>query len=176
MRRKNVWAGLAVLALVMGCAESKSVQKGDKKVVEAQTKAKAAEETVSYDNKKYADKLSLYKDGIDFAHSFDCPGAYQNQTKDRTEDIQGRFRSYTQVTKCSATGEVHISKHYEITYNEKGQKSSYKMDLSCSKTGEQYRLHVKDIGYDYSWGILNYKVAVGEDTLAFPDPDKKKKK
>ncbi len=176
MKGKSVWAGLAVLTLVMGCAESKSVKKGDKKGVETKTKAKAVEKEVVYDNKKYADKLAMAKDGIDFAHSFDCPGAYQNQLKERTEDTHGRLRSYTQVIKCSASGEIHTSKYFEIAYNEKGQKGSYKMDLSCSKTGEKYRLNVNDINYDYSWGILNYKIAVGGDTLAFPDPEEKKKK
>ncbi len=177
MKGKCVWAGLAVLTLVMGCAEGKLLRKeGEEK---AQTKAKAAEKAVlkavSYDNKKYADKLALAKDGIDFAHSFNCPGAYQNQLKERTEDTHGRLRSYTQVIKCSVSGEVHTSKFFEITYNEKGQKSIYKMDLGCSKTGEQYRLNVKDISYDFSWGVLNYKVEVDGDTLAFPDPEKEKK-
>ena len=177
---KRLSAGLAVLALVLGCAEVKSVQKEDtkeaKEQVKAQTKAKAAEKAVSYDNKKYADKLALAKDGIDFAHAFDCPGAYQNKIKDRTEDTQGRLRSYTQVVKCSVSNEIHSLGYYEISYSEKGQKSSYKLDLSCSKTGENYKLVVVDIGYDYSWGVLNYKIKVGADTLAFPDPDKKKSK
>ena len=177
---KRIWAGLAVFALVLGCAEVKLVQKGDKKgdkkEVKAQAKVKAAEKAVSYDNKKYAGKLALGKDGIDFAHAFDCTGAYQNKIKDRTEDIQGRLRSYTQVVKCSVSNEIHSLSYYEINYNEKGQKSNYKLDLSCAKTGEIYKLVVIDIGYDYSWGVLNYKIKIGADTLAFPDPDKKKSK
>ena len=165
MARKRLLAGLAVLILIVGCAKVK--MEGEKEITETDV---ISIETIDSDNEKYKDKLSLGKDGIDFAHTFDCPGAYFNQMKDRAFDPDDRLISYTQVVKCSITGETHTLKYYETTHNELGQKDSYKLDMSCSKTGENYQMTVKDIGYDYSWGILTYKVEIDGDTLVFPEP------
>ncbi len=174
MTRKNVWAILAVLTLVLGCAGGKQAEKKEKK--DSKAPEKAVEITPKYDNAKYKGKLALEKDGIYLAHAFDCPGAYSNVIKDRIEDKKGKRLSYTRLVKCNVTGEIHTTRYFGITYNEKGQQSGYQMDISCSKTKDCYRLIIKDIGYDYSWGILNYKVMIGKDTMAFPEPKKPGKK
>jgi hypothetical protein len=175
MERKKIWAGLAVLIMVWGCKTLKPAKKAGEEIGEAPTKKEVTQEPIEYANEKYDGKLVLDKTGIDFAHSFDCMGAFHNKIMERAEGPDGRLTSYTQVIKCSVTSEAHTLKYYGITYNELGQKNGYKVDLSCSKTGENYQLSIEAIAYDFYWEVLSYKVKVNEDTLIFPPPKEEKK-
>lgn len=174
MGKKIVWAGWAVLFVFWGCETLKPAKKAGEKVSEAPAKKAVVEEPTEYANEKYEGKLILDKNGIDFAHSFDCLGAFHNKIQDRTEGPDGRLTSYTQVVKCSVTTEAHTLKYYGITYNELGQKNGYKLDMNCSKTGENYQLSIENIAYDFYWEVLSYKVKVNEDTLIFPPPKERK--
>jgi hypothetical protein len=175
MKRKMIGAGLAVLIMVWGCEMLKPAQKAEEEISKAPAKKEVVEKQPEYANEKYEGKLILDKNGIDFAHSFDCLAAFQNKIMNRTEGPDGRLTSYTQAIKCPVTSETHTLKYYGITYNELGQKNGYKLDLNCSKTGENYQLSVEAIAYDFYWEVLSYKVKVNGDTLIFPLPKEKKK-
>lgn len=174
MERKRIRAALAILIMVWGCETLKPAKKAEKEVGKTPAKKEVVVEPGEYDNEKYEGKLVLDKNSIDFAHSFDCLGAFQNKIVDRSEGPDGRLTSYTQEVKCSVTSETHTLKYYDITYNELGQKNGYKLDLNCSKTGENYQLSIEDIAYDFYWEVLSYKVKVDGDTLIFPLPKKEK--
>lgn len=173
MRGKRLWVGLAVLILLGGCAGTQTLKKEEKKPSRKLTKKKKPKKAIKYDNKKYEDKLILTKDSIDFVHSFDCLGVVYNRLKNRIEDRGGRLLSYSQVVKCSVTGETHNLHYYGIAYNAKGKKVVYKLDMNCSKTGENYRLIVQDLRYDFYGELLGYTVTIGKDKLIFPVPKKK---